>query len=114
MRIRRAPRYRFDTGIGGVWEKSMLGDVTSSGAVTVGEKLSQRISATSVLTQSFAALYKTQDFGDALYSFGSAFSVSVTTKTQLKVEVLDTYRTLITEPIVKNDVALIVGMVFKR
>lgn len=115
-RLAETPRTQIsiDAGLGGVWEKSLLGDVRASGAVTLGEKLSRQLTATAVVTQSFAALYKTQDFGDALYSFGSALSVSVTTRTQLKVEVLDTYRTLITEPIVRNDVALIVGMVFKR
>jgi hypothetical protein len=38
----------------------------------------------------------------------------VTARTQLKVEVLDTYKTLVIAGIVKNDVAVIVGMMFKR
>ena len=66
------------------------------------------------LSQSFAALYKTNNFDDALYTVGASLAASVTAPTQLKEEVLDTYKTLVTAGIEKNDVALIFGMVFKR
>lgn len=103
-----------DAGLGGVWEKRLAGDVQTSGAVTVGEKLTHQLTASAALSQSFAALYKTNDFNDALYAFGASLAASVSARTQLKVEVLDTYKRLVTAGIEKNDVALIVGLVFKR
>lgn len=103
-----------DGGFGAVWEKSPTGEVESSGAVTVAQKLSHRISETTTLTQSVAALYKTPDFSDALYTFGSAVSASMTEHTQLKVELIDTYKTRVPEGFGQNDVAVLVGMVFKR
>ncbi|HUR35284.1 MAG TPA: DUF481 domain-containing protein [Vicinamibacterales bacterium] len=109
-----ATKLSVDGGLGGVWEKAPLSTVEGSGAVTLSEKLSHRISASAMLTQSAAALYKTRDFGDALYTFGSALTASVTARTQLKVELLDTYKRLVPPGIENNDVALIVGMVFKR
>ncbi|MEQ1731430.1 MAG: DUF481 domain-containing protein, partial [Vicinamibacterales bacterium] len=103
-----------DAGLGGVWEKRLTGDVQKTGAVTMSEKLTHQLSASAALSQSFAALYKTNNFNDALYTFGASLAASVTARTQLKVEVLDTYKTLVTAGIERNDVALIVGMVFKR
>ncbi len=103
-----------DAGLGGVWEKRLRGDVQQSGAVTVSEKFTHQLSTSAALSQSFAALYKTNDFDDALYAVGASLAASVTARTQLKVEVLDTYKTLVTAGVVKNDVAVIVGMVFKR
>jgi len=103
-----------DAGLGGVWEKPLLGEVKSSGAVNFDEKFSHRISPTATLSQSVSALYKTSDFGDALYTFGASVTSALTPKTQIKVEVLDVYKTLVVPGIEKNDVALIVGMVFKR
>lgn len=103
-----------DAGLGGVWEKRLTGDVQQSGAVTVSEKLTHQLSASAALSQSFAALYKTNNFDDALYAVGASLAASMTARTQLKVEVLDTYKKLVTAGIEKNDVTLIVGMVFKR
>ncbi|MGE3179374.1 MAG: YdiY family protein [Vicinamibacterales bacterium] len=104
-----------DAGIGGVWEKNPGLAVRSSGAVTFGEKLSQKLTGTTTLTQSFAGLWKTDDFGDSLYTFGVGIAAAISSRTQLKVEVLDVYKN---KPplasIVKNDVATIVAIVFKN
>jgi putative salt-induced outer membrane protein len=103
-----------DAGLGGVWEKPPLMEVKASGAVVLSEKLTQMLSTSATLNQSLSALYKTNDFDDALYAFGVSLAVSVTTRTQLKVEVLDTYKNAVAAGIEKNDVAFIVGMVLKR
>src|SRR5262245_433447 len=56
-----------DGGIGGVWEKGTgLTTADASGALTVGEKLVQTVTATTTATQGFNALWKTKDMGDAL------------------------------------------------
>ena len=54
------------------------------------------------------------DLSDALYSTGLAVTASVSAHSQLKVEVLDVYKSLAPEPFRKNDLTLLVGLVFKR
>lgn len=115
-RVTENPRTRFslDGGFGAVWEKSPALEVESSGAVTLAQKLSHQLSATTTLTQSVTALYKTDNFSDSLYTLGAAVTASMTARTQLKVELIDSYKNLVPAGIGNNDVAVLVGMVFKR
>lgn len=104
-----------DTGLGAVWEKNPGVPVKKSVAITVGEKITHRLSQTATLTQSLSALYKTNNFSDSLYVFGTSVASSMTTRTQLKVEVIDTYKNRVIFPaVVNNDVALVVALVYKR
>ena len=108
-------KFSVDGGFGGEWDKVPgASSVSKSGAVTFGDKLSRQISATTAISQNFTALYKTKDFNDALYSFGVALTTSMSAHSQLKVEVLDVYKNLVPAPYQKNDMALIIGFVFKR
>lgn len=104
-----------DGGLGGVWEKNTNRDVRSSGAVTFGEKLTHALSSTVSLTQSFSALWKTNDFDDALYVFGAGLAASISSRTQFKVEWLDTYKNRPPAAgVKKNDVSVLVALVFKN
>ena len=109
-----ATKFSLDAGLGGVWEKAPGFSVKKSGAITFGDKLSRKISATTAISQNFTALYKTTDISDALYSFGVALTSSMSAHSQLKVEVLDVYKNRAPAPFKKNDLALIIGLVFKR
>ena len=103
-----------DAGLGVVWEKNPGFEVRSSGAVTASERLTQTITATTTLTQSVAALWKTKNWDDALYTFGAGVAATVSTRTQLKVEVLDVYKNLPPLPTIeKNDVAVLMAIVYK-
>ena len=104
-----------DAGVGGVWEKNTGRTAArSSGAISVGEKLSQAVTATTTVTQTFTGLWKTQDMADALYTFGAGVSVSMSTRTQLKVELLDTFKSKPpAEAVERNDVALLIAVVYK-
>ena len=103
-----------DLGLGGVWEKNAGVDVAASGSLTLGETLAQALTATTSLTQSFSGLWKTTDFGDSLHVFSLGVSATMSTRTQLKVELIDTYKNkppLVT--VQKNDVAVLVAVVYK-
>lgn len=103
-----------DSSVGAVLEKNPARDRTSSGAVTLGEKFSHKLSASATITQTFAGLWKTSDFDDALYLFGAGLATSITPRTQIKVEFLDTYKSRPPSVLVqKNDTALITSLVFK-
>jgi hypothetical protein len=80
----------------------------------MGETLSQVLTATTSLTQSFTGLWKTTDFRNSLYVFNVGLSATMTTRTQLKVELLSTYKSkppLTT--VQKNDVAILLSIVYK-
>ena len=103
-----------DVGLGGVWEKNAGVNVAASGSLTIGETLAQTLTATTSLTQSFSGLWKTTDFGDSLHVFRLGLSATMSTRIQLKVELLDTYKNkppLVT--VQKNDVAVLVAVVYK-
>ena len=103
-----------DVGLGRVWEKNANLGAKTSGSLTVGQSLAQMLTTTTSLTQSFSGLWKISDFGDALQIFGIGVSATVSSRTQLKIELLDTYKRK--PPVVtvqKNDVAVLIAIVYK-
>ena len=109
-----ATKLTVDGSAGVVWEKNPGFDVDTSGALAFGEKLTQTLTATTTLTQAVAGLWKTSDFADALYTAGIGVAVAISTHTQLKVEILDTYKNRPPLPTIqKNDVAVLMAFVYK-
>jgi len=109
-----ATKLSVDGSAGVVWEKNPGFEVSSSGAVAAGEKLIQTVTATTTITQSVTALWKTKNFDDALYTFGVSVAAAMSTHTQLKIEILDTFKNLPPLPTVqKNDVAVLMAIVYK-
>ena len=103
-----------DGAVGGVWEKNPDVDLRGSGALGLGERLTQTLTSTTVLTQTFSGLWKTRDLEDALFTFGLGVAASMSTRTQLKVELLDTFKNEPPRPdLEKNDVAVLVAIVYK-
>ena len=97
-----------------VWEQNQDLDLRTDGAVTAGQQFSHKLTATTELKEKAAALWKMDDFGDALYTFGIGIAASITAATQLKVEFLDTYKAQPPVPTVKkNDIAVLVSFVYK-
>jgi len=108
-----ATKLAVDAGVGAVWEKNPGVDVSTSGAVTASEKLTQTLTATTTLTQGVSALWKTKDWDDALYAFTVGVAATISARTQLKVEVLDVYKNKPLPGIQKNDVAVLMAIVYK-
>lgn len=109
-----ATKLAVDGSAGVVWEKNPGFDVDSSGALGVGQKLAQTLTSTTTLTQAFSGLWKTKDMDDALYTLGVSLAASMSTRTQLKVEVLDTFKNKAPLPTIqKNDVAVLMAVVYK-
>jgi putative salt-induced outer membrane protein YdiY len=103
-----------DAGAGVVWEKNPDLELHTDGAVTAGQKFTHKLTATTELTQKVTALWKMDDFGDALYVFGAGLAASVTGGTQIKIEFLDTYKARPpTDDVRKNDIATLVSFVYK-
>lgn len=112
-----------DTGLGGVWERDFvtdslgrraLQDTKGSGAYNAGERYAWRVSTVATVTQSFAGLWKTNDWGDSLHNFSAGIAAAITQRTQVKIEFLDTYKN---KPVLgtphKNDTTMITSLVMK-
>jgi putative salt-induced outer membrane protein len=106
--------FTVDGGLGFSWEKNPYRDVRVEGAVTAGENFVYKFSETASFTEGFGALWVMDDFGDALYTFKTGITAGITQKSQLKVELIDTYKTRPPEGVAdKNDIALVTAIVYK-
>ena len=103
-----------DAGVGVVFEQNPGLEMQKDGAVTAGQQFTRKLTSTTELKEKIAALWKMDDFGDALYAFGAGLAVSISTRTQLKVEFLDTYKAEPPLPgVEKNDIAVLLSFVYK-
>lgn len=106
--------FSVDAGLGLVWEKSPLVDVDTSGAITAGQALQHKLTATTVLTEKATALWKMDDLANALYAITLGIAANVTNTIQMKAELLDTFKNKpVSAAVVKNDVAVILSLVYK-
>lgn len=111
---RPGTRLTVDAGAGGVWEKNTGRGVEASGAVSAGQKLELHLSDTAALTQLVTGLWKMDDLADGLYTSGVGLVASVTARSQVKAELLNTYKHKPPDATVqKNDVAIVLALVYK-
>ena len=62
-----------------------------------------------------SALWKMNDFSAALYIFGVGVAANITAQTQLKAELLDTFKNRPpSDNVQKNDVAVLLSFVYKH
>jgi len=103
-----------DAGVGMKWEKNPDLDVRTSAVITSGDRFEHKLSPTSTVIQSFSAIWDANDWGDALYTFAAGAAAALTSRSQLKLELLDTYASRPpTAAIKNNDVALLGAVVYK-
>lgn len=103
-----------DAGVGAQFEglEGLAG--TTSGAVQAGQALSAKLSASTTLTQRATALWKMDDFGDALYRVEAALMVSLSKRLELKVADYFDYKTRPPSAgLKKNDNSVVAAIVFK-
>jgi putative salt-induced outer membrane protein YdiY len=106
--------FSVDGGFGVKWEKNPGLDVKTSAVVTAGDQLVWKVSPSATVTQGVSVLWDADDFGDALYTFSGGLASSVVKQIELKIELLDTFKTKPPSDLVKkNDVALLMAIVYK-
>ena len=100
-------------GGGAVWEKNPEFEVNSSGTLNAGQDLSIKLSESSEITQQITALWKAENFEDALYHFAAGVATHLTQRMELKVEFIDDFKNLTPSPEVKkNDTAFLTSFLF--
>lgn len=101
-------------GAGAVWEKNPETDVQTSGTLNAGENFTLKFSDTARMVQNFSALWKTENFSDALYHFDVALITSITSRAEVKIEFIDDFKNVTPDPSVKkNDTAFIFSFLYK-
>jgi putative salt-induced outer membrane protein len=106
--------FNIDGGAGVSWEKNPGFDVDTSAVITAGDQFAWKLSPTATVTQTFAALWDADDFGDALYTFNVGLTTSLVKQLELKIALLDAYKTKPPSELVKkNDVAFLTAIVYK-
>jgi putative salt-induced outer membrane protein YdiY len=103
-----------DASVGASWEKNRDRAVKTNAIVAFGEKFTRVLSKTATFTHTFAGNVVASDWADSLYTFSVGIAASMTARTQLKLEVLDTFKNKPPAPdIKKNDVSTVVAVVYK-
>ena len=82
-----------DGAIGAQFESDSGAGRSSGGAVKAGENFDQALSPTSKVTEKLTALWKTNEFGDALYHFDAGLTTAVATRLELKLAYVYDYKT---------------------
>src|ERR1051326_4474886 len=86
---------------------------TSSGALKAGEDFDWAVSPTSKITQKVSGIWKTKDFGDALYHLDAGVATTVATRVELKFAYVYDYKTRPSFGAKKGDSALFAALLFK-
>ena len=108
-----ARKLTFDGAVGGVVESNAAFGRDTSGAVKAGESFDWTISPVSKFTQKLSGLWKTNDFGDALYHFDAGLSTTIAARAELKVAYLYDYKNQPPPDVKKGDSALFAALLFK-
>jgi putative salt-induced outer membrane protein len=107
-------QFAVDAGAGAIVEQDTGASSRGSGAVTFGEKLVHQLTETTTLRETVGALLKTSDFSDGLYTFQAGIAAKISSRLQLSIDVLDTFKNKPFDPALKkNDVALVTSIVAK-
>lgn len=103
-----------DVSAGGQFEKDTGRESTSDGALSASQRLAAKISHNASVAERASALWKMNDFGDALYRFEISLSASISKRMEMKISFRDDYKTRPPSPTLKkNDTAVLAAIVFK-
>lgn len=101
-------------GVGFVVEKDAGLSRETSGALSAKQLLTWKFSPTATFDEKASGLWKTKSLGDALYHLEASLASNLTTRSQLKLSILDDFKTRPPSAgVKKNDVSLIAAIVMK-
>jgi len=86
---------------------------TSSGALKAGQDFDWAVSPTSKITEKVSGIWKTKDFGDALYHFDAGVATTVVARVEVKFSYVYDYKTRPALGAKKGDSALFAALLFK-
>lgn len=109
-----ATQLTIDGGAGAVIEQDAGVVARGAIALTVTQKLVQQLTDTTTVKEASTALLKTNQWNDGLFTFQAGIAAKISTRFQLAIDFLDTYKNLPPDPALKkNDIALVTSIVAK-
>jgi len=102
-----------DAGAGAVIEQDQGIVARGAIALTLNEKLVQQLTDTTTLKETTTALLKTNQWNDGLYTFQVGIAAKMSTRFQLAIDFLDTFKNLPPDGTKRNDIALVTSIVAK-
>jgi len=105
--------FAVDAGVGSITEKNS-GAARTNAAVTASEKLAIQLTPTASLKHAASGLWKASDFSDGFYTFSFGLATKISERTELSLDLLDTFRSKRPTPATKrNDVAFVASIIAK-
>jgi putative salt-induced outer membrane protein YdiY len=109
-----ATKFLVDAGAGGAWERNPGLDSRLYGAITLDEKLALQLTPTTTLKHTASSLLRSNEPADGLYTFSLGLAVKISTRMQLAIDALDTFKNRPPDATtLRNDVALITSITVK-
>jgi len=109
-----ASKLVIDASLGTALERNVGVRVRASPAMAFGERLTRQITESTRITQAATALLKTEDFGDVLYTFNFGIAASITSRSELKAEVLDIFKNQpVSRELRRNDLSILMSILYK-
>ena len=103
-----------DGAVGTVIESSGAAGRSSGGALKAGENFDWALSTASKVTQKLTGIWKSSDFGDALYHFDAGLATKVATRAELSLSYVYDYKSKpAAADVKKGDSALFAALLFK-
>jgi len=107
-------RLAIDLGAGSVSERNLGGVSRTSSAVQAGESLEHQVTSTASIKQSVSAVWDAHDFADGLYTTSVGIATRISSRLQLSVDLLDTFKARPPTPETgRNDINLVVAITAK-
>jgi Protein of unknown function, DUF481 len=102
-----------DGAVGAETESNKGTGRSSSGAIKAGENFDTALSPMTKVTEKLTGIWKTNDFGDALYHFDAGLATTIATHAELKFAYVYDYKSRTAPSIKKGDSALFAALLFK-
>jgi len=104
-------RYSVDLGGGSVTERNLGTSARTTSAVQAGESLQHQLTSTAAVKHAITAVWNTNDFGNGLYTSSVGIATRISSRLQLSVDLLDTFKTRpATVDTDRNDLNLVVAI----
>lgn len=115
-KIAESPTTRFsiDLGAGSISERNLGGETRTSSAIQAGESLEHQVTSTASIKHQISAVWNAHDFADGLYTTSVGIATRISSRLQLSVDLLDTFKARPpTEATDRNDVNVVVAITAK-
>jgi putative salt-induced outer membrane protein YdiY len=109
-----ATRFSIDLGGGSVTERNLGNSPKTTGAIQATETVQHQLNSSASIKQAITAVWNTNDFASALFTGSFGIATRISSRFQLSVDVLDTFKTRPpTTTTERNDLNVVIAITAK-